>query len=409
MRHLSLAAAAAVLACAGAKTRPTSEHNFPTTDVQNCWQRARNIDTNLGQREGEAISMTLMFIVDKDGAVPAAFIHDAKSLHGGILSGCLLDAAVMSKFESENTDYLHPQPLYFSGSQGLEKQLREQPPGPFDEGLAKSTLTFADWATPLDKAYGFYYVHDYPKALEQFRAQAQAHPDDSRTLRGLALTILASGGDLKEARDLAEKAAKADPASVAAYEALVRVCLKQNDSRCVLDGWEHATVGERSEGKVIRPVDEKQKIACSFELAQIQEQVKAVHEKYSAEIEQEEQAAQQKAAGEAAKRADPTGCGAKPEGNDRTVCFVKYCFGEGATAYARSLKAITGHDYTAGEWKVSKGKTGAQEVSVPIRAGNKSLQPHDASWEVKVGERVDMKPTTIDANNITLHHNACKK
>jgi hypothetical protein len=58
---------------------------------------------------------------------------------------------------------------------------------------------------------------------------------------------------------------------------------------------------------------------------------------------------------------------------------------------------------------VSKGKTGAQEVSVPIRAGNKSLQPHDASWEVKVGERVDMKPTTIDANNITLHHNACKK
>ncbi len=409
MRQVHLAAAAALLACAGAKTRPTSEHNFPPTDVQNCWQRARNIDTNLGQKEGEAITMTLMFIVDKDGAVPAAFIHDAKNLHGGILSGCLVDAAIMSKFESENTDYLHPQSLYFAGSQGLEKQLREQPPGPFDEGLAKSTLTFADWATPLDKAYGAYYVHDFQKALELFRAQAQAHPDDSRTQRGLALSILSSGSDLKEARDIAEKAAKADPGSVAAHEALVRVCLKQNDSKCVLDEWERATLGERSEGKVIRPVDEKQKIARSFELAQIQDQVKAVHEKYSAEAEKEEQAAQEKAAGEARKRADPTVCGTKPEGDERTICFVKYCFGQGANAYAKSLKDITGQDYTAGEWKVSKSKSDAPEVTVPIRAGKKSLQPHDATWEVKVGERVDMKPATIDANNITLHYNACRK
>ena len=45
---------------------------------------------------------------------------------------------------------------------------------------------------------------------------------------------------------------------------------------------------------------------------------------------------------------------------------------------------------------------------MPIR-GKKGLAPHDATWAVKVGETVDMKPTTIDANNITLHHNACRK
>jgi tetratricopeptide (TPR) repeat protein len=399
MRTIFFASAlASLLACAGAKTRPTAEHDFPPTDVQNCWQRARNIDTTLGAREGEFISMTLYFYVDKDGAVPAAFVHDAKNLRGGILSGCLLNAAISSKFEAQNTDYIRPQPLYFEKTQGTLKQLKEQPPGPLDEGLAQSTLTFADWATPVDKAFGSYYVHDYKKALEQFRAALLAKPDDARALRGLALSLLDSGGDPKEAREAAEKAAKADPGSVAAHETLVKICLKLNDAKCVLEEWERA----------VKPADEKQKVARSYELAQIQDQVKAVHEKFSGELAEQEREAQAKAAAEAAKKADPTGCGQKPEGDQRTLCFVKYCFGEGAGTYAKSLKAITGQDYSAGEWKVGKAKDGSPEVTVPIR-GKKGQPPHDATWSLKIGETVDMKPTTIDANNITLHHNSCRK
>jgi tetratricopeptide (TPR) repeat protein len=407
MRKILFAAAASLLACGGAKTRPTGLRDFPTSDVQNCWQRARNIDTNLGAREGEYIPLTLMLLVDKDGAVPAAFINDAKNLHGTILQGCLLDYAVGSKFEPENTDYVRPEPLYFAGTQGIKKQLKEQPPGPLDAGLAQSTLTFADWATPVDKAYGSYYVHDYKKALELFRAALQAKPDDARALRGLALTLLDSGGEVKEARDTAEKAAKLDPDSVAAHETLVKICLKQNDPRCVLDEWERATLGEMKDGKVIKPVDEKQKIARSYELAQIQDQVKAVHEKYSSQVEKEDQEAREKAIAEARKKSDPTGCGAKAEGDERTLCFVRYCFADGAGAYAQSLRAITGQDYSPGQWRVSKGKEGP-EVTVPIR-GKKGMPPHDATWAVKIGETVDMKPTTIDANNITLHHNSCRK
>jgi hypothetical protein len=161
------------------------------------------------------------------------------------------------------------------------------------------------------------------------------------------------------------------------------------------------------DGKVVKPVDEKQKIARSYELAQIQDQVKAIHQKFSADLEKQDRESREKAIAEAQKKADPTGCGAKPEGDERTLCFVKYCFGAGAGAYAKSLKAITGQDYAAGEWKVGKGKEGP-EVTVPIR-GKKGTAPHDAVWAVKVGETVDMKPTTIDANNISLRHNACRK
>ena len=68
----------------------------------------------------------------------------------------------------------------------------------------------------------------------------------------------------------------------------------------------------------------------------------------------------------------------------------------------------TGQEYSAGEWKVSQGKEGPS-VTVPIRGAKKGLPPHDAVWSVKIGETVDMKPNTIDANNITLHHNTCRK
>src|SRR5438477_10756250 len=118
MRKMLYAAAAlSLLACAGATTRPTGTHDFPTTDLQNCWTRARNLDTTLGAREGETITLTVMLLVDKDGAVPAAFINDAKNLRSGPLKACVLDAGIVSKFEPDTTDYVRPEPIYFGGAQ----------------------------------------------------------------------------------------------------------------------------------------------------------------------------------------------------------------------------------------------------------------------------------------------------
>src|SRR5947209_614061 len=199
MRKILAATLVSLIACAGAKVRPTVEHDFPSSDVQNCWTRARNINTTLGAREDQPITMTLVMLVDKDGSVPAAWINDGKNLVGGILQGCLLDAAISSKFESENTDYVRPQPLFFSGGQGRKMQLHEQPPGKLEDSLAQSSLTFADWATPVDRAWGAYYTHDNKKAIEQFKAALAAKPDDARALRGLALAQLDAGGDAKEA------------------------------------------------------------------------------------------------------------------------------------------------------------------------------------------------------------------
>jgi tetratricopeptide (TPR) repeat protein len=406
-KMLHFAAAASLLACAGATTRPTSLRELTTSDLTNCLQRAKSFMPQLARVE-VPVKLTLMLYVDADGAVPAAYIHDQLSGDPSkILNACLTDASVGSKFQSENTDYTRPEPLFFQGLTALRVPLNEQPPGKLNRELAQETLQFAGWATPTDKGYGYYYVQNYPKAIEQFKAAIQAKAGDARAQRGYALTLLDSGGDVKEARDAAEKAAKADPDSVAAHETLVKICLKQNDPKCVLDEWERATLGEMKDGKVVKPVDEKQKIARSYELAQIQDQVKAIHQKFSADLEKQDRESREKAVADAQKKADPTGCGATPEGDERTLCFVKYCFGAGAGAYAKSLKTITGQDYTAGEWKVGKGKEGP-EVTVPIR-GKKGTPPHDAIWVVKIGETVDMKPTTIDANNISLRHNACRK
>jgi len=132
------------------------------------------------------------------------------------------------------------------------------------------------------------------------------------------------------------------------------------------------------------------------------------NKRYSVEAEKETKAAEEKTKAAASKNADPTGCGKFPEGDERTVCFVKYCFGAGAQSYAKALKPMTGADYTAGEWKVVKSKSGASDVTVQIRA-KKGTAPQDATWQVAIGDNVDMKPLNVQANNISKQYNACHK
>ena len=188
MRKILLAAAlvSSVAACkSGPGAKPTAKHDLPGTDVQNCYNRARNIDTTLGNNPDKPVKMTIYMYVDKDGAVPAAFIHDAQNNSSPILAACILDSVVESKFDSENTDYVRPQPMFFSGAKGLLRQLHEQPQGQLDEKLAQSTLRFTDWATPADKGWGYYLTHDYSRAIEQFRAAK----NDPAALRGLAMAL----------------------------------------------------------------------------------------------------------------------------------------------------------------------------------------------------------------------------
>lgn len=414
MRKILAAAAlaSALVACKGAQVRPTAKREFTNLEVSNCFKNARNIDTTFAELEAKPAKVSVFMYVDADGAVPAAFIHDMQDSNSAF-NACLLDTAIESKFDPEGTDYVRPEPVRVAKPrEGAPvpsiQQLHTQPPAEnVDEKVAQGSLVFAGWATATDKGWGYLLVHDYAKSIEQFRAAIAAKADDARAQRGLALALVGSGGDVKEARTAADAAVKAQPDSVAAYEALVQVCLAQKDDKCVLDSWERATVGEvGADGKVTKPVDPAQKTARSYQLSLIQDQVKAVHARYGAEAEKQSQEAAQKAQAAAQKAADPTGCGKFPEGDERTMCFVKYCFAAGAETYARSLKPLTGADYKAGEWKVAKAKSGASDVTVQIRA-KKGHQPHDATWQVAVGDNVDMKPLTIDANNISKQYNAC--
>lgn len=404
--HLAatLALALGAVACKGAQVRPTALRELPSADLDYCIKQAKNLSPGIA-REDAPGTLSIYMVLDADGAVPAAFIHDQTNLKAPVLWGCLTDYAVDSKFEGLKIDYLRPQAVSFKGLGTSKLNETEYPPQPLDEKLAQDTLQFAGWATSTDKGFGYYYVHKYAEAIAAFREAIKANATDARALRGLSVALADSNGDLKEARELADKAVAATPNSEAPLEALSRVCLAMKDDECAYDNFE----------KALKAPDEAPR---SFELAQLQGQLKQVAERLKAADEQKSKAAAEKAKAEAAKNADPTGCGKAPEGDERTICFVKYCFASGAGSYARSLKPLTGQDYAAGDWKAGKTKGGQSSVTVAIRAaaaakkgkkGAESAGAHDATWEVTLGDTIGMKPLTIDANNISASFNACKK
>lgn len=394
---LLLAATFGLLACKGTQVRPTSNNELPGTDISNCFRSAVQFDPMLKNAEKPG-TFTLMMLVDDDGAVAASFVHDAKDIAATQFFACVTDKAIASKFPGEKIDYLRPQPIYVKNPNAEERGLKEQPVGEFDEALARRTLVFPDWAQPVDRAWGQYYVHDYPAALAGFRQILTARADDARALRGLAVTLVDSKGDLKEARDAANKAVKAAPDSEATNEALLKVCIAAKDDECAYDAFEKG-----------RKAPDLQ--ARSFELAQLQDEVKAAAERLKSgeESKRKEEEEKLKAAqGDAAKNKDVTGCGSAPEGDERSLCLAKYCFAKGAQAYATELKPMLGMEYVAGDWKTVKGKKGATMVTVQIRSKKKGGQPHDATWEMDLKDGL-MKAGNIDASNISQKHNACAK
>jgi hypothetical protein len=160
--------------------------------------------------------------------------------------------------------------------------------------------------------------------------------------------------------------------------------------------------------------------ARGFELAQIQDQVKS-----SAERLQTQQTEQVAATEAKAEKTDPSGCRKlEPNSDAQLLCLIRRCFDRGAKDYANELKPLTGQDYAAGDWKILSRKGDSAEVSVPIRAGappsakgkkrtvastDSGPQPHDATWNVTVGETISMLPKNLDAANIAKKHDACKK
>ena len=384
-----------VLAAAcGPKPRPTTMADLTPNDISVCTKAANTGNSNL---HGEG---TLLWYVDADGAVPAAWFHDSGGLDSPQLFRCLTSTSVELMHEKSPVDHIFGWVIACEASEkGIvsceHRPLNKLPEKPVDESVAQATLTFSDWADNDDKGWGYYYVHKYSDAQAVFQTEVGAHPDDYRAWRGLAQSLLENGGDVKKAREAADKAVslKKDAASL---EALVRVCLKQGDDECTFKAFQEAVHDDAS--IKYRTLD----------IATLNEPVKAVAQKLQA-------ADEAKAAAEAKVHADAE-AKAKAEdpcygqtGVEADKCAVKHCFGEGARSYAAELKKLTGANYEVGE---ITGDTKGDKTTVTIairpeaKKSKKKADPQDATWEFIAD---GMKATTLSANNIATKYNACAK
>jgi len=186
----------------------------------------------------------------------------------------------------------------------------------------------------------------------------------------------------------------------------VRVCLEQKDDRCAV-----------SELDAARKAPDA--AARASELSQLEDPVKSAAERLAA-AEKEEQARRREEAEAALQKMDPAGC-RRLQGNSdaQLLCLVKRCFAAGAEQYAKELRAPSGQQYTAGEWKVASRKGDTAEITVPIRVVPPAKKPrkgkdtgqaetHDATWRATVGENITLVPLTADAANVARKSDACQ-
>jgi hypothetical protein len=393
MRAATLLLAALPLACGGAakERRPTVLHEMPAPEIARCAAGApRDASFEVDQ------------LVTEQGDVPAAWVRSQKGQDAGPLARCAAKLATDAKYAAQKTDSVRTSRISCDASSCQRADLPEARSSP-DEKLAQATLHLSGWATAAERGWGELLVHDYPAALKQLGQALKERPGDVRALRGLALALVASGGDGARAREAAQKAVQLRPDSVAAHETLVHVCLAQKDDRCAVVEMEAARKAPDAEAR-------------AAELAQLDGPIKEAAARVAAadKEEQERKAAEAEAA---LQKIDPAGCRKlEPNSDAQLLCLVKRCFEAPAQQYAKELKGRDGQTYAAGEWKVTSRKADAAEVTVAIRAASKkrrrgkganAAEARDATWRATIGENIALVPQNADAANVARRSHAC--
>lgn len=409
-----LVAAAALLALPAAAAR--AERLPMQSDVDKCALRA----TEMGGRAMQG-KVRLQLLVRRDGKVYAAHAHSSKGVEDLPFLRCLTNNALLWQYPGTTLDYTAPFPLSFimagseaGGMQGTVgvHQAQTAPQAflpaanpqldaePLDPKLAQATLEVLENASSAEVGQAKLSVGAFPEAIALFRAALAKDANDPIALRGLAEALSESGGDLKEARTLATRLADVAPGSLVGPEAMIHVCSAEKDDLCVFESWK----------KVLASTEVQQAKAnkdAGLPRKSVVDEMKGLAEQSAARL-RARAASGAPAAAQPAAPADP--CAGEQGDERQALCVVKRCFDEGGAAYAKSLSA-PGVEYAAGDWRLKPVGAGKLLVTRPIAAkvaaGAPAAPGHDAIWLVKVGESFSIQPSTADARQITLTHNAC--
>jgi tetratricopeptide (TPR) repeat protein len=384
-----------VCACAGKEKRPTAPHEMRAPEIARC----------ISQKPAPRGAFEVDQLVGEQGDVPAAWIHAQKSTNPETLLKCAARLATDAKYAAQKVDSVRTSSVSCDAS-GCQRSDPGDARSSLDERLAQATLHVAGWATAAERGWAYLSVGDRGTALKEFGQALKERPGDVRALRGLAVALAESGGDLARAREAAQKAVQLRPDTVATHEALLRVCLAQKDDRCVASEYDSARKAPDAEAR-------------AAELSRFDEPAKAAADRVAA---LEKQDAERRAAeSEAAlQKIDPAGCRKLEANSDaQLVCLVKRCFEAGAREYAKELHTKDGQPYAPGEWKVATRSDDTAEVTVPIRPDSSAKkrrrrkaeagEPHDATWRATIAETITLVPLTDDAANVARKSETCRK
>jgi len=228
------------------------------SDVDLCALRA----LELGDRNPMG-RVRLHLLVRNDGAVYAAYVHNTAGIDDRSLQRCLADRATTWVLAPADVEYERAFELsfvpggselgdalqYWNGEGGtgqgrgsvfLPDMTSSPAPLPIEQPVARETLIVADFATNAEHGAALLASGRPAQAIVLLRAGLAELPSDPVALLGLTRALTETGGDLDEARRMAERLIELAPQSEVGHEAMLRVCLAAHEGLCAVREWKTA-------------------------------------------------------------------------------------------------------------------------------------------------------------------------
>ena len=341
--------------------------------------------------------LQLELLLRRSGQVYAAFTRAAGGLDDLRLQRCLSTMATRWEFPEAELDSRRPFDLAMvgGGTSALGRQLRPSvflpdlsvtaAELPLQPEVAQASLELLEGASKAERGEALLLVGQLEEATRTFRAALEDSPSDPLALRGLSQALIERAGDLREARELAERLQALEPDGAAGHEAMLRLCLAAGDDACAFAEYRAARAAPDlpPRARALAELgDRTREAALRLRLA--------------------------------AATAPPPPCADAASSEDQALCVVRLCLGEGTSAYAEALAQQNGERYRIDAWRTHDAGAGRVVVTRPIVADPGGLQApgrlggrHDAVWLVRVADEIKVTPVSPEAHQISASANRC--